>query len=386
MTDSERQPTRGFPGPSLDAVADGLARWLGRPSVGLDRAAVAALLAPASVLVTGAGGTIGGELCRMIAHLGCRRLVLLDHAENPLFDIDNEIADLAPTQSRAALVADIRDEDRLHHALRPHAPDLVFHAAAHKHVPLMETNVAEAVSNNVGGTRNVLRAAVAGGATHVVLVSTDKAVRPTSVMGATKRIAELVVRCFARRHPGSFSSVRFGNVLGSQGSVLPEFMRQIARGGPVRVTHPEMRRYFVTVEESARLILQAATMEGGGAIFVLDMGQPVRILDLALEVIRLSGREVPVQFTGVRPGEKLYEEPFFDATHAEPTGRPGVLRARPTEVPDDAELLIDELVRAAQGGRADGELRGLIRRLVPDYAPEASPHNLAEPDRVTPVP
>jgi len=354
-----------------------LAIWLDRPALQLEEPAVRDLLASASVLVTGAGGTIGSELCRVIASLGCRTLALLDQAENPLFDIHNEVGEIAPRLHSLPIVADIRDEDRLRRVVEPLRPTLIFHAAAHKHVPLMEANVAEAIANNVRGTRNVARIGAEVGASHLVLLSTDKAVRPTSIMGATKHAAELVVRSAARGYPGACIGVRFGNVLASRGSVVPEFLRQIDAGGPVRVTHPEMRRYFMTIRESASLIFQAAVLGSTGDVFVVDMGEPVRIVDLAAEVIRLSGQDVPVAFTGIRPGEKLYEEPFFDDAHAERIDRSRLRRARLSPLSSDVEEMLQELIAAAAGGAPDQELKSLLARCVPEYRPEGSSHPLA---------
>jgi FlaA1/EpsC-like NDP-sugar epimerase len=246
----------------------------------------------------------------------------------------------------------------------------VFHAAAHKHVPLMEANVGEAVLNNVLGTKNVVQGAAAVNAEHFVLVSTDKAVRPTSVMGATKRIAEYIVHEVAGSSRG-FVAVRFGNVLGSRGSVVPTFMRQIAAGGPVTITHPEMTRYFMTIPEAVQLVLQAAAMGRHGEVFVLDMGEPVRVLDLATDMIRLSGLEVGVdidiKFSGMRPGEKLYEELFFGADNATPTEHPKILRALDSTFPADGHALIEGLIQAAAANRPARELRRLIAGLVPEY-------------------
>ena len=245
-------------------------------------------------------------------------------------------------------------------------PYSVFHAAAHKHVPLMEANVAEAVLNNVLGTRNVVTLCCQNDVEHFVLISTDKAVRPTSVMGATKRIAEHLVHQCAEQHGGGYVSVRFGNVLGSRGSVVPTFMRQIADGGPVTITHPDMTRYFMTIPEAVQLVLQAAAIGNQGEVFVLDMGEPVRVFDLATDLIRLSGLEpdvdIEVRITGIRPGEKLFEELFFKGDHVTPTEHPKILRARDAESPEENGEGIERLIRAAQENRSPAEIRRFDRQ------------------------
>ncbi len=302
---------------------------LRREPVRTDTAEVRRLIRGKRVLVTGAGGSIGAELCRQIIGFEPAQLVLLGHGENSIFHIYNE---LQATGSRLKelsdsprpvtcavhpVIADIRDADRLAAVFAAYRPEIVFHAAAHKHVPLMEINVEDAITNNVLGTRTLVEASIAAGVQHFVLISTDKAVRPSSVMGATKRVAEMIVQDAATRTGRAYVAVRFGNVLGSRGSVVPLFQQQIANGGPVTVTHPEMRRYFMTIPEAVQLVLQAAALGQGGEIFVLDMGEPVRIVDLAKDLIRLSGmepeRDIEIRFTGMRPGEKLYEELFDPA-------------------------------------------------------------------------
>jgi FlaA1/EpsC-like NDP-sugar epimerase len=335
--------------------------------------AVRALVAGQTVLVTGAGGSIGSELCRQLAGLGPKRIVLVDHAENPTFDILNELRSTTPNVDVVPAIVDVRDRDRFTRVVEEWTPIAVFHAAAHKHVPMMECNVAEAITNNVLGTRNVVEVAARSGVEHLVLISTDKAVHPTSVMGATKRVAEQVVQRAARELGRNYVAVRFGNVLGSSGSVVPTFLRQIAAGGPVTVTHPEMRRYFMTIPESVQLVLQAGTMGKGGEVFVLDMGDPVNIADLAADLIRLSGKEVgtdiEIRYSGIRPGEKLYEELFFSAELAAPTEHPKVLRARNGKLPKGVEEKFSELIEAAQEGRPDEVLRALLTQLVPDFNP-----------------
>ncbi|HTK55509.1 MAG TPA: nucleoside-diphosphate sugar epimerase/dehydratase, partial [Gemmatimonadales bacterium] len=284
---------------------------LRREPVKTDQAQVAHLLSGMTVMVTGAGGSIGSEICRQVARFGVRKLVLLGHGENSIFGIENELRTRHPELDLTAVIADIRDTKRLDATFDRFRPEAVFHAAAHKHVPLMEGNPEEAVTNNIGGTFNVLQAAERWGTKHFVLISTDKAVNPTNIMGATKRVAEKLVHEAAVRTGRDFVSVRFGNVLGSRGSVVPSFQAQIAAGGPLRVTHPEMTRYFMTIPEAVQLVLQAAALGKGGETFVLDMGQPVKILDLARDLIQLSGfavgRDIRIEFTGLRPGEKMFE-------------------------------------------------------------------------------
>jgi FlaA1/EpsC-like NDP-sugar epimerase len=294
---------------------------LRRAPIQTDLAAVAALVRGRRVLVTGAGGSIGGELCRQLLRCGPDELLLLGHGENSIFEIHGELqrlaARLAPACGGATIlhpvIADVRFPERLRGVFAAHRPEVVFHAAAHKHVPLMEANPVEAVANNVLGTRNVLAAAVAAGIERFVLVSTDKAVNPSSVMGATKRVAELLVHRAAAETGRDYMVTRFGNVLGSRGSVVLTMRRQIAAGGPVTVTHPAMTRYFMTIPEAVQLVLQAAALGRGGEVFVFDMGQPVKIDDLARDLIRLTGadrRGIEVVYSGVRPGEKLHEELF----------------------------------------------------------------------------
>jgi FlaA1/EpsC-like NDP-sugar epimerase len=326
-----------------------------------------------TVLVTGAGGSIGSELCRQLARLEPAQIVLLGHGENSIFDIQAELGDHFPTATLVPFIADVRDRERLRHAFDHYQPYAVFHAAAHKHVPLMEENVAEAVTNNVLGTKNVVELSAEFAVEHLVLISTDKAVRPTNVMGATKRVAEQLVQEIAERQRRNFVAVRFGNVLGSRGSVVPTFLRQIQSGGPVTITHPEMRRYFMTIPESVQLVLQAGAIGKGGEVFVLDMGEPVKIVDLATDLIRLSGLEVgsdiEIRFTGTRPGEKLYEELFFSSENAYPTEHPKVLRAKNGSLPVGLSTVVDLLIDGAQHGWSDEDLRGLLVRLVPDYYP-----------------
>ena len=272
-------------------------------------------VAGATVVVTGAGGSIGSELCRQVAHGGARQLVLIGHGENSIFEIGVELRARFPQLNFESVIVDIRDRERISRVLRAARPSVVFHAAAHKHVPLMEANVAEAITNNVLGTRNVVEAAADAGSGRFVLISTDKAVAPSSVMGASKRLAEMIVRAAARRHRRPFVVVRFGNVLGSRGSVVPLFRSQIERGGPVTVTHPDVRRFFMTIPEAVHLVLQAGGLGNGAELYVLDMGQPVRVVDITRQMIRMAGyrpdEDIEIKFIGLRPGEKLEEELLF---------------------------------------------------------------------------
>jgi FlaA1/EpsC-like NDP-sugar epimerase len=354
---------------------------LRRDAVQTDLAAISALVIEGTVLVTGAGGSIGSELCRQLLALDPSRLVLLGHGENPIFDIVNELKALGAGPELCPVIADVRDRDRIFRIFEEYRPRAVFHAAAHKHVPLMEQNACEAITNNVMGTRNLVDAAVACGTQHFVLISTDKAVRPTNVMGASKRVAEHVVHNAAVKHGRNFVAVRFGNVLGSQGSVVPTFVRQIKAGGPVTVTDPEMRRFFMTIPEAVQLVLQAGALGKGGELFMLDMGEPVKIVVLARDMIRLSGLEVgediEIEFTGIRPGEKLYEEMFFSHEVAEPTHHPKILRARNGHTTLFDEASIQRLIDAARAGADQSVLRSMRGQLLPDFTngeqPEDSP-------------
>lgn len=346
---------------------------LRREPVETDLAAVAELATSETVLITGAGGSIGSELCRQIARLAPTRLVLLGHGENSIFDILHELREDFPDVSIMPVIADVRDRKRIAAVFNAYKPHAVFHAAAHKHVPLMEENVIEAITNNVFGTLNVVDAALEAGCRHFVFISTDKAVRPTSVMGATKRVAELIVQRAAMKHERNFVSVRFGNVLGSRGSVVPTFLRQIRAGGPVTVTHPEMQRYFMTIPEAVQLVLQAGALGRGGEVFLLDMGEAIRIVDIATDLIRLSGltvgTDIEIKFTGMRPGEKLYEEMFFSAENVLTTDHPKVLRARNGILPQGVMRRIEAMVAAAEAEHPDEELKQLLRNLVPDFHP-----------------
>ncbi|MFP6771237.1 MAG: nucleoside-diphosphate sugar epimerase/dehydratase [Alphaproteobacteria bacterium] len=355
---------------------------LGRPQQVLDRDAMRTLISGRRVLITGAGGTIGSELARQIAAYEPAHVALLDNGEHALYRIDLEYGENWPDLSRAAVLGDVRDQDRLAVVFQRQRPDLVFHAAAFKHVPMVEGNPNEGVLTNVMGTANVARACQAANVSVMVQISTDKAVNPTSVMGASKRIAEMI--CQGHSLTAShcrFVTVRFGNVLGSTGSVVPLFQRQLARGGPLTVTDAEVTRYFMTTREAVELILSATahppTGDEGGKIFVLDMGQPVRILDLARQMIRLAGLtpevDIPIIFTGLRPGEKLYEELLHDGEAPEPTPIAGVNLAAPRLI--DHEMLsaqVDKLAAAAAARDTERTL-ALIRHLVPEMLDGPAP-------------
>lgn len=351
---------------------------LRREPVQTDVNAIHRIVGGQTVLITGAGGSIGGEMCRQIARHFPTRLVLLGHGENSIYEIHHELATHFPNVPLSTVIADIRDEQRIESVMSRFKPHAVFHAAAHKHVPLMEENLVEAITNNVKGTRVVVEAAARHNVPHFVLVSSDKAVNPTSIMGATKRIAELIVQRTAQSSGLNYVCVRFGNVLGSRGSVVPMFLRQIRAGGPVTITHPDMTRYFMTIPEAVQLVLQAAVLGTGGEVFVLDMGEPVKIVDLASDLIRLSGlrlgTDIEINYSGIRPGEKLFEELSLDHEHMKPTGHGKVMCAllgAPT-----AGLLhgVDALVAAAQKREADELLRKRIGELVPEYMALGTTH------------
>ncbi|WP_300997994.1 nucleoside-diphosphate sugar epimerase/dehydratase [Exiguobacterium sp.] len=284
---------------------------LGREPVELDISGIQSEVEGKTVLVTGAGGSIGSEICRQILKFSPERLLLLGHGENSIYLIERELRELKLDVDLIPVIADVQDVERLREVFITHTPHLVFHAAAHKHVPLMETNPHEAVKNNIYGTKNVAEMADECGASRFVMISTDKAVNPTNVMGSTKRIAEMVIQNLAKTSRTKYAVVRFGNVLGSRGSVIPLFKTQIEKGGPVTVTHPDMTRYFMTIPEASRLVIQAGTLADGGEVFVLDMGEPVKIVDLARNMIKLSGfteDQIAIEFSGIRPGEKMFEE------------------------------------------------------------------------------
>ena len=343
---------------------------LGREPVKLDTAQLRHRLSGKTVLVTGAGGSIGSELCRQIARFEPSRLLMFDVSEFALYQLREEFQQRMPRTPIVTLVGDVKSVERLDSVLGAYRPDLIFHAAAYKHVPMMEEgNAWEAIRNNTLGTMRLAEGALRHGVDEFVLISTDKAVNPTNVMGASKRLAEMVCQALQKRGGTRFETVRFGNVLGSNGSVIPKFAEQIARGGPVTVTHPEIIRYFMSIPEAAQLVLQAAAMGRGGEIFVLDMGNPVRIVDLARDMIRLAGMDedrVPIEFTGLRPGEKLFEELLADGENTRPTHHEKVKVASAAELPDGwFENIRPWLEQRRQLG--DEEVRRDLKRWLAEY-------------------
>lgn len=330
------------------------------------------------VLVTGAGGSIGSELCRQIARWNPSELVLLGHGENSIFEAYLELQDRFPTLTLSPVIADIRDKERMESVFSSFHPQVVFHAAAHKHVPLMETNIEEAVTNNIEGTRNLVQTAVKFEIERLVMISTDKAIRPANVMGATKRLAEMTVLDAADTYERDFCVVRFGNVLGSRGSVVPLFKRQIARGGPVTITHPDMKRYFMTIPEAVNLVLQAASMGLGGETYVLNMGEQVRILDLAEDLIRLSGlepgRDIEIVFTGIRPGEKLSEDLWDSGNAFTKTIHPDIYKVDGKDYLQGSELKksINEIIRLARSGEAEPVIE-MMDTLIPGASIRSTP-------------
>ncbi|MFB3907870.1 MAG: polysaccharide biosynthesis protein [Candidatus Eisenbacteria bacterium] len=344
---------------------------LGREPISIDLPGIRQRIAGSVVLVTGAGGSIGSELCRQIARFAPARLVLLDHNENNLTYLGLELREAHPSLDVLHVVGDIKDEIGLHELLVELSPNLVFHAAAHKHVNLLETRPREAILNNILGTRNVARACEAAGVETMILISTDKAVNPTNVMGASKRACEMLLQALSSRSRTTFVAVRFGNVIGSEGSVLPIFRRQLARGGPLTVTHPHARRYFMTIPEASQLVIQAALLGQSGDIFILDMGEQVRILDVARQLIRLSGlepdRDVRIDFVGLRPGEKLEEEILTKAETTRTTRHAKIFRCEldPVDTPR-FEKEVEQLIRLAAHAPA-GEIRAGLQLLVPEF-------------------
>lgn len=322
------------------------------------------------VMVTGGGGSIGSELCRQIATHHPRRLIILDIYENNAYDIQQELIRRHPELDLMVLIASVRDAAKIDHIFDTFRPEIVFHAAAHKHVPLMETSPSEAIKNNVFGTLNTARAADRYGTRRFVMISTDKAVNPTNVMGATKRICEMIIQTMGRHSKTEFVAVRFGNVLGSNGSVIPLFRQQIAEGGPVTLTHKDIIRYFMTIPEAVSLVLQAGAYARGGEIFVLDMGEPVRIYDLAYNLIKLSGYEpdvdIKIEITGLRPGEKLYEERLMAEEGMQKTANDSISIGRPLEIDEDHLFACLEKLRVA-AAEDSPDLRALIQELVPTY-------------------
>ena len=396
--------------PSIEELASGKVRasrirpvevqdLLGREMVNLDSTGIRHLIEGKVVMVTGAGGSIGSELCRQIAALNPKRLILVEQSEVSMFLIEQEINEMGLGAISVPLVADILNRERMGYIFSRYRPELIFHAAAHKHVFLMERQPAEAIHNNVIGTRRLAQMAHEYGVETFVLISTDKAINPTNVMGATKRLAEIQlmalaamqsealsgsggtkngggevddkgVRAANRSRPTRFMAVRFGNVLGSSGSVIPIFKRQIALGGPVTVTHPDVTRYFMTIPEAVGLVLQTAVLGNGGEIFVLDMGHPVKIVDLAKQMIELSGlkvgEDIEIAFTGLKPGEKLFEELQHHTEEYAPTAHPRIMRFKSNAVFSESGVL--ELERHLHDLDAN-ELKQLMRKLVPEYTP-----------------
>jgi len=355
---------------------------LRREAVQVDMAGLAGMLGGKRIMVTGAGGSIGSEICRQILQRRPSQLIVLGHGENSLFQLTNELKRLCVARGSEAaveltvVVADVRDRTRMRTVFERFRPQLVFHAAAHKHVPLMEDNVEDAVTNNVLGTRTVVELSDAYNVEQFVLISSDKAVNPVSVMGATKRVAERVVGDVARLSGRPYVAVRFGNVLGSRGSVVPLFREQIANGGPVTVTHPDMQRYFMTIPEAVQLVLQAAALSAQGDVFILDMAQPVKIVDLARDLIKLSGlqegRDIDIEFTGLRSGEKLFEELFLTDEDYQRTVHQYIYVVRHGFSAQHDENLIDrvnDLLAAARQGQA-GEVRRLLKDIVPEFGPQ----------------
>ena len=350
---------------------------LGREPVRLDNSEVASILRGRVVLVTGGGGSIGSELCRQIMHYHPARLVVFDIYENNAFAIEQELLENPENAERLRVyIGSVQDVKRLREVFELEHPAVVFHAAAHKHVPLMEHSPCEAVKNNVFGTHNLARVSNEFGVERFVMISTDKAVNPTSVMGATKRMAEMIVQSFEHESATHFSAVRFGNVLGTNGSVVPTFQRQIAQGGPVTVTHKDITRFFMTIPEAVSLVLQSASLSEGGEIFILDMGQPVRIDDLARDMIRLSGYkpdvDIPIVYTGLRPGEKLYEEVLMDEEGLRDTGRKGIKVGRPLDLSYADVCARMDALRACID-QDPHHIRNCLQRAVPTYHPQNLP-------------
>ena len=364
---------------SVNAIRDVAYRDLiGREVIQLDQGSIGSYLSGTCVLVTGAGGSIGSELCRQICRFRPKILILYERAESPLYDIELELKSSYPDVDIKPTLADIRDRKCLENIFDLHKPNVVFHAAAYKHVPMLEIQPWEAITNNVLGTRNVVEVAKAFNVGRFVMVSTDKAVRPTNIMGSSKRIGELIVQAHSKKKDNKtrFMIVRFGNVVGSVGSVIPLFKKQIEKGGPVTVTHPEVTRFFMTIPEASQLILQAGSMGSGGEIFILEMGQSLKIIDIAKDLIRLSGFQpdvdIPIEFIGLRPGEKLYEELITEGEGIVPTSHDKIMVLRGNGY--DSNRLnhcVDSLIDLAQNRNAS-QIQELIKELVPEYQPQNS--------------
>lgn len=345
---------------------------LGREPITVDIDSIAGYVQGKTVIVTGGGGSIGSELCRQIANHKPKRLIIFDIYENNAYDIQQELKIKHPELALTVLIGSVRNTNRINKVFETYRPDIVYHAAAHKHVPLMEDSPNEAIKNNVFGTFNTAMAAAMNGAQKFVLISTDKAVNPTNIMGASKRICEMIVQTFNRHYDTEFVAVRFGNVLGSNGSVIPLFKRQIAAGGPVTVTDPNIIRYFMTISEAVSLVLQAGAYAKGGEIFVLDMGEPVRILDLAENLIKLSGykvgEDIKIEFTGLRPGEKLYEEMLMDEEGLQDTDNKLIHIGKPIEM--DEMLFFKQLEELKKASKAETRnIAKMVQDVVTTYHP-----------------
>lgn len=347
---------------------------LGREPSFIDLSAIARHVTGKTVLVTGGGGSIGSELCRQLARQPLQRLVIVDSYENNAYDIQQELLAEHPLLPLETLIGSVKDKERMETVLARMRPEIIFHAAAHKHVPLMEACPHEAIKNNVLGTWNLAHLADAYGVRNFLLISTDKAVNPTNIMGASKRICEMLIQMYNNRSATNFAAVRFGNVLGSNGSVIPLFRRQIASGGPVTVTHPEVNRFFMTIPEAVSLVLSAGATARGGEIFVLNMGKPVKIVDMARELIRLSGyvpdQDIPIVFTGLRPGEKLYEELLMTGESLRKTDNEKIYVVGPTTFDETVfARRLEELATLTDDEASD--IRTVIMRIVPTYRPAA---------------
>lgn len=346
---------------------------LGRAQVKVNNSEILSSIEGKVVMVTGGGGSIGSELCRQIATANPKQLIIFDIYENNAYEIQQELLRTHKNLNMITLIGSVRNTNRINEVMEKYHPDIVYHAAAHKHVPLMEDSPNEAIKNNVIGTYKTAQAAVAYGVKKFVLISTDKAVNPTNIMGASKRLCEMVVQMMNRRTSTDFVAVRFGNVLGSNGSVIPLFKKQIAEGGPVTVTDKNIIRYFMTIPEAVSLVLQASYYAKGGEIFVLDMGDPVRIDDMARNLIRLSGFEpdvdIPIVYTGLRPGEKLYEELLMDEEGLQSTENELIHIGHPIEMDDDWFMeKLDELDEASK--QESGEIKKIVEEIVPTYHPK----------------
>jgi FlaA1/EpsC-like NDP-sugar epimerase len=352
---------------------------LGRDPIKVDMESIYNYVREKIIMVTGGGGSIGSELCRQIAGHQPKQLIIVDIYENNAYEIQQELKNKFPKLDLVVLIASVRNTNRINSIMKEYHPDIVYHAAAHKHVPLMEVSPNEAIKNNVFGTWKTAQAAVMNGVKKFVLISTDKAVNPTNIMGASKRICEMIIQTYNRHYDTEFVAVRFGNVLGSNGSVIPLFKKQILQGGPVTVTHPDIIRYFMTIPEAVSLVLQAGVYAKGGEIFVLDMGEPVKILDLAKNLIRLSGykvdEDIKIEFTGLRPGEKLYEELLMDEEGLIDTDNKLIHIGKPIEF-DEAQFYVqlNNLKKAVENECDD--VRPLIQEIVPTYVPKKSDESI----------